>query len=682
MSPAQPVQFNVGGVKFFTTKETILKEPTSKLAAALRTQPGPDGCYFLDRDPKHFQLLLNWLRDGWCSIPHSIEGRRELSAEVKHYGLISMDLWLRSQSHAENMSDAAAAAASSAGGLGAGGLGSGGLGSGGLGAGGLGAGGIGGRWSSGGAEGLLGPQLRGALGQGVAATAAAMPVMERPWSAGMGQAGGSGASSPYSAVRPSALSRGSRSFGVGGGLSWAEQQQQQQQQQHELGGLGVGMGGGGGGLGGLFGNGRASGVMATPGPMSAAGGVDGMGQLGVLGSAAGGGGGVRPWLATPSVAATPLQPTYPVASTPSHAPPPSYPPPFTPTLYPPPQPGLNPAPTPQRQPSLSARPPIANQLASSLPRPMSTPSYSYALGGGEGGHLNGAGVGQQGLVTPGLMPTPHALSSGAGPLGLGTLQQQQQQQQQQMQVMAPPGGAVGNGSMAVGVPGSTPAVRKQAFRDALHAATTPPPQPGSVLSHGLPSQGEVAAAGGAGTGSKWTAKYLKNPEVHEVVNTLLELAFSGPHPALRAGKVVIHITPGPCDHKSGSSVIPGGLRQQLRGKLMAVRVHNMGSGWSCEFPIRPNCDVTLFDKFSGLAEMVQENWFVLCAILKDQFGVLLAEDHSATSAAKPLPMSDSLLGSFGSSNGNGTADGQAPATKPSCQMCKRATLAITLHKVV
>lgn len=30
----------------------------------------------------------------------------------------------------------------------------------------------------------------------------------------------------------------------------------------------------------------------------------------------------------------------------------------------------------------------------------------------------------------------------------------------------------------------------------------------------------------------------------QVVNTLLELAFSGPHPALRAGKVVIHITPG------------------------------------------------------------------------------------------------------------------------------------------
>jgi len=206
-----------------------------------------------------------------------------------------------------------------------------------------------------------------------------------------------------------------------------------------------------------------------------------------------------------------------------------------------------------------------------------------------------------------------------------------------------------------------------------------------VLSHGLPPQGEVAAAGGVGGGSKWTAKYLKNSELHEVVNTLLELAFSAPHPALRAGKVVIHITPGPCDHISGSSVIPGGLKQQLRGKLLAVRVHNMGSGWSCEFPIRPNCDVTLFDKFSGLAEMVQENWFVLCAILKDQFGVLMAEDHSATSAAKPLQMSDSLLGSFGSSNGNGRTDSEpplTPATKPRCQMCRRATLSITLHKVV
>eukprot|EP00967_Tisochrysis_lutea_P040505 scaffold48685_cov20-Tisochrysis_lutea.AAC.2 len=61
---------------------------------------------------------------------------------------------------------------------------------------------------------------------------------------------------------------------------------------------------------------------------------------------------------------------------------------------------------------------------------------------------------------------------------------------------------------------------------------------------GNSSVGEVAAAGGVGGGSKWTAKYLKNSELHEVVNTLLELAFSAPHPALRAGKVVIHITPG------------------------------------------------------------------------------------------------------------------------------------------
>eukprot|EP00983_Pelagomonas_calceolata_P048924 1141277-Pelagomonas_calceolata.AAC.4 len=39
---------------------------------------------------------------------------------------------------------------------------------------------------------------------------------------------------------------------------------------------------------------------------------------------------------------------------------------------------------------------------------------------------------------------------------------------------------------------------------------------------------------------------LPNPSLTRawVVNTLLELAFSAPHPALRAGKVVIHITPG------------------------------------------------------------------------------------------------------------------------------------------
>eukprot|EP00983_Pelagomonas_calceolata_P020947 658287-Pelagomonas_calceolata.AAC.1 len=181
--------------------------------------------------------------------------------------------------------------------------------------------------------------------------------------------------------------------------------------------------------------------------MSAMGATEGMGQFGGFGGAAGSGvGGTRPRLTTPS-AATPLQSSYPTAPTPS------FPGPPTPTLFPSQQPSLNPTLTPQHQPSLSARPPATHQPAMSMPRPTSTPSYTNALGGGGGGYLYGVGVGQQGLITPGLMPTPYAMPSGAGTLGLGGLQQQQQQQQQQMQIIAPAGGAGGTGGMAVGAPG-------------------------------------------------------------------------------------------------------------------------------------------------------------------------------------------------------------------------------------
>jgi hypothetical protein len=43
------------------------------------------GCIFLDRDPRHFQLVLNYLRDGWCQLPKSLEERRELLQEVRYY---------------------------------------------------------------------------------------------------------------------------------------------------------------------------------------------------------------------------------------------------------------------------------------------------------------------------------------------------------------------------------------------------------------------------------------------------------------------------------------------------------------------------------------------------------------------------------------------------------------------
>ena len=48
-------------------------------------------------DPKFFQLMLNWLRDGWCLLPSSPEERMELLHEVRFLQLGAMDAWIRSQ---------------------------------------------------------------------------------------------------------------------------------------------------------------------------------------------------------------------------------------------------------------------------------------------------------------------------------------------------------------------------------------------------------------------------------------------------------------------------------------------------------------------------------------------------------------------------------------------------------
>jgi len=42
--------------------------------------------------------------------------------------------------------------------------------------------------------------------------------------------------------------------------------------------------------------------------------------------------------------------------------------------------------------------------------------------------------------------------------------------------------------------------------------------------------------------------------------------------------------------------------------------------------IRPTCDYCLFQKYN-VAEYVQDNWFVLSAILKDQYGIAMEEDY-------------------------------------------------------
>ena len=50
------------------------------------------GRVFIDRDPRHFGLILNFLRDGACVLPADARGRRELLQEADFYQARSLCL--------------------------------------------------------------------------------------------------------------------------------------------------------------------------------------------------------------------------------------------------------------------------------------------------------------------------------------------------------------------------------------------------------------------------------------------------------------------------------------------------------------------------------------------------------------------------------------------------------------
>lgn len=83
------VTLNVGGCLFSTTRDTVLREPASRLALIVRgILPSPrdeQGNIFLDRDARHFQIILNYMRDGWALLPVSVAERRELMQEARHF---------------------------------------------------------------------------------------------------------------------------------------------------------------------------------------------------------------------------------------------------------------------------------------------------------------------------------------------------------------------------------------------------------------------------------------------------------------------------------------------------------------------------------------------------------------------------------------------------------------------
>ncbi len=77
----------------------------------------------------------------------------------------------------------------------------------------------------------------------------------------------------------------------------------------------------------------------------------------------------------------------------------------------------------------------------------------------------------------------------------------------------------------------------------------------------------------------------------------------------------------------------------------------------------------------------QDNWFVITAILKDQFGIRL-EDSTASAASTGVGAATGLLHRGDTHTQQGPVDLLDDAKRAACGVCKQLTLAVSLHKVV
>lgn len=88
----------MGGHKFATTVTTLRNEPDPSLFNAMFSgrhdlKPDKDGCYFIDRDGRHFHVILNYLRDrsfAYHSDNPDFRYLMEIRAEAEFYGLVGL----------------------------------------------------------------------------------------------------------------------------------------------------------------------------------------------------------------------------------------------------------------------------------------------------------------------------------------------------------------------------------------------------------------------------------------------------------------------------------------------------------------------------------------------------------------------------------------------------------------
>ena len=87
------VKLNVGGQQFVTSKSTLAKEPESMICRTvlgeLPSLKDENGAILIDRSPKYFDAILNYLRMGEIMPDHDINVDA-LIQEAKFYGIMGL----------------------------------------------------------------------------------------------------------------------------------------------------------------------------------------------------------------------------------------------------------------------------------------------------------------------------------------------------------------------------------------------------------------------------------------------------------------------------------------------------------------------------------------------------------------------------------------------------------------
>ncbi|CAL2033953.1 unnamed protein product [Caenorhabditis brenneri] len=98
------VKLNIGGTIFQTSKSTLTRSDgffRTVIETDVPVTKDESGAFFIDRDPTHFRLILNFMRDGHVELPVCKQEIKEISKEAQYYLLRGLVELCSNSSHVE-----------------------------------------------------------------------------------------------------------------------------------------------------------------------------------------------------------------------------------------------------------------------------------------------------------------------------------------------------------------------------------------------------------------------------------------------------------------------------------------------------------------------------------------------------------------------------------------------------